>query len=358
MTDSAEKKVQVSVLDERKAHIEALYKTILLRSADSAGLEHYLNSNLSIDEIKDVLENSLEYQQLSNKQKLKKDTKALGGKESIIMGSTPRKQEHIIMLSKANISAALCLDKQVTYPTEWCSEFLHVPLERNKPISKIDLTRIVEFLHKCVYKSNHKVFIHSEFGIERAPLVLSLFLVVAQDLTLKRALQLVRMKRKEINPSRSMVTYDLLNHAYNLREMFTGSAVEEEGQSTPSAKIVRASDRLYLGMSVDVEYLEILKKNGVKTIIDLNEKSFKIDSSLGSWFAHMKIPVTKDQVAKIMPIVIKTARKYMSRGPVYLVCSNQALLFMFVDTYVANRQEDDIVGSVDINSVREALMLQ
>lgn len=49
----------------RKLGINNLYKTILSREADEEGLNHYFNSGLSIEEIKNILYNSEEYKNLN-----------------------------------------------------------------------------------------------------------------------------------------------------------------------------------------------------------------------------------------------------------------------------------------------------
>jgi GR25 family glycosyltransferase involved in LPS biosynthesis len=47
--------------EDRKLAIKKLYRTILNREADTGGLENYLNSNLSIEEIKKIFYSSNEY---------------------------------------------------------------------------------------------------------------------------------------------------------------------------------------------------------------------------------------------------------------------------------------------------------
>ena len=347
----------------RKEQIENLYKSVLQRDADDGGLKHYMESSLSLEEIEEAFKNSLEYAQLKRKKDFKSDVESLGQKELLVMGSTPRKQEHLNMLSNSDIGAILCLDEKITYPNTWCKSFLHVPIEKDKPIPVDKLTQCIEFLFECMAKNNIKTFVHSWNGVERAPLMLALFIASTQEISLQKALNIVRLKRREINPSRSLVDAKLLEKVYELRKTFTLPQYKE--QDTPKVKttptsmgnsVVVVSDNMFLGASVNSSVLEDLKNKGVKTIIDLNEKSLKIDSPIGSWFAQVKLPVPDKQLKNMMPILIRTSRKFMGRGPVYMVCSNPAVLFMFVDTYAANIEKSDVIGSINIENIRKALM--
>lgn len=58
----------------RRQQIQDLYLSLLQRNADESGLNHYLNSNLSIDQIKMQLLNSVEYKLLSSEHEVNNDS--------------------------------------------------------------------------------------------------------------------------------------------------------------------------------------------------------------------------------------------------------------------------------------------
>ena len=359
---------------ERKEAIGDIYRNLLKREPDVSGLDNYMYSDMDIEEIEHSIKESLEYAQISRKEEFKEEIESLGTAELLMMGATPETPKHITALQNSGVQAVLCLDKKVTYPIEWCDSFLHVPISIDSAIDKDKLTACIDFIYKNVLKENKKLFVHSKGGVERAPMILALFLFIEKRIPFRNALQVIISRRNTVNPKRCLVNADLLQHAIELREKFNVpnpeslicsntdilKPVQSVKAKATSGKIglnvVRVSSNMFIGSSFSKEILSFLNKQGVKTIIDMNEKRSLLDSSTGSWFAHIHVPAHNDQLKMIMPVLIRSARKYMLKSPVYIMCDDISPVMMLLENYVRNMDKDDVLGDVSVDSVRKAIL--
>lgn len=344
----------------RLEEITALYKKLLKRDPDDSGLMSYFHSDLNIEEIAHIIQNSTEYLGLQSKASFDTSAKEMGSAELFVMGSSPKTDENALALKDAGIKSMLDLNYgAVTYDYTWCAGFLQVPVKKDEPLTKKQIDLCFDFIRKSVVEDGNKIFVHSESGVSRAPAIMALFLVADKGLSFYRALRLIYSKQPIINPSRNLVSADILEYVYKYRKKYgTVEAVEglEVPTETPAVRgsvapqrhantqppkeksIIRVTDKLFAGPFMDPGILEELHKIGIKTILELNVVS-RPPELQDSRFSNVHLPLFLEQADVLMPMVTKSINKYLEGGGLYVYCVDKSSLGAVLDSYVKSNPE-------------------
>lgn len=339
----------------RTEQISELYRTLLNREPDDPGLKNYLHSDLTIEQIADIIENSTEYLGSKNKKSFKENTEAIGAGELFVMGSSPITDEHALSLKNAGVQSMLDLNSiEVSYDHSWCVDFLNVPLDTKKPLTKEQIDLCFDFIRRNVVEKQNKIFVHSNNGLSRSPLIMILFLVADKGLTFYEALRLVHSKQPSVNPVRSLMPASVLEYVYQCRKKY-GTVRKEVKETAPlvspmdappvsqpspntDKNIIRVTGKLFAGFLADADIFEGLKKVGVKSVMDLNlEPDNKGDTDLR--FNTVHLPLFKDQLDILMPMVMKSMGKYMEGGGLYIHCRDKELVRVVLDTFVKSNPD-------------------
>jgi len=345
--------------EERKSKITELYRTILERDPDESGLKSYVFSDLPLSQIESALRNSVEYTDLQRRKNFGATIESLGSGELMMMGSTPKKLDHVKSLQRIGVSSLLNLDTVVEDPSifEGFDSYLHVPLRKDEPIPLDKLSDCLNFIYNSILVKENKTFIFSERGVERAPTMVALFLIAEKKYSLKTALSVIMSKQKIINPRRDLISSDVLEAAKNFQ--FTGPIpprVLKAAQAAQDDRIpfVKITETLIVGKTASSLTLHKLKEFGFDTILDLNEERSELPDGAG-WFSHVHIPTSEKQLDSVLKVALRSANKYALRGKVYVMTSNPGVLLMFAENYMANFVKD-ISGPADIGKIRAQLV--
>jgi hypothetical protein len=304
-----------------------VYKDLLGREADDGGLNNYMKSGLTIDEIKDALLCSVEYLEKRRVKEFARVVDELGSDELMMLGSYPKTSENIEMLKKRGVKSVLCLDAKAasSYDHSWVENFLVVDIEVNKFFSKEKVELALKFLYDSIDVKKVPTYIHSDVGVERAPLIGALFLVAARNMRYNKALELIMEKSKYINPNKFYVKGAILEHVQNMRGALGGY---ESKQAEALNKIVKITDNIYMTSTISDEMVDALHRGGFKSILDLNkDKAILSGSQSYGWFNHMHLPVLGDQVKNLIPVVIKNITKLEKNGKVVVSSVDKGILF-------------------------------
>ena len=340
--------------NEREEQIADLYRDLLNREPDTSGLMNYFNSDLTIEQIANIIEDSIEYKDLKGlkgKKEFVDPTGSVGAEELFVMGSSPKTDENAGALKMAGIKAMLDLNVgEPGYDHSWCVDFLNVPLYTKAPLSEEQIDSCFAFIRRNVVEKSNKIFVHSDRGYSRAPLIMILFLIADKGLSFYEALRLVHSKQNSVNPERSLMTADVLEYVYKCRKKYGTVKREVRGPAVPavspldspptsnpptnqSKNIIRITTKLFAGSLIDVDIFEGLQKVGVKTIMDLNlNPDAKADKDLR--FNSIHLPIFKDQLEVLMPMVMKSMSKYMEGGGLYIHCRDMDLVRYILDSYI------------------------
>jgi protein-tyrosine phosphatase len=364
---------------ERFKKITEMYRTHLKREPDGPGMEDYLKSSLSIKEIEQCLLTSQEYLDTERLLNFKTNVEVLGKGELLLMGSTPRSEDDIKTLISMDVQAVLNLDSTTTYDSTCFKQYLNVPIEPKKPMSEEIVRKCLVFIKENVVERGKKTFIHSERGLERAPMILTLFLVAERGMPFGVALRIVLSKQKIVSPGRELLNSSLLEYVIHMRKEFGApdnsnirytlpsvvpptqsvSKVSEGRTVVASGKmpnIKKVSEKLYVGSVIDDTTLASLFSAEVKTIMDTNEGNVKINSSTGQKFSIVKLPMIISELNSLLPVLVKSSRKFMGRGPLYLFNSNPGILAAFLTYYASNLEPNDVIGISDPMKLQMSLM--
>jgi len=338
--------------EKRKEQITEAYLKILSREPDVAGLNNYLFSDLSIESIEESLKTSKEYLTIQQANNFSGTVKSLGSGELLIMGSSPKTSANVESLRKAGIQAILNLCAPVPNPfdTSWCKYSLNVPLKSDEPISLEDLHKILDFMYENIVLAGRKTFIYSTDGMCRSPIVVALFLVAEKKLKFSDAIPILISKHKNINPSREMVSADVLEATKNYK--FKGSidrgtkdnvgAVLKDTQldsvSVNISEYVEVTDRIYVGKDISPLVLEKLGALKIETVLDLNEKKVDLPPNKNSMsFVHL--PMFPNSIDSLIPVALRAVKKYSLRGKIY-IHGELPVVLMFVEGYMAANKSE------------------
>lgn len=338
-------------IEERKEKISDLYRNILEREPDSPGLASYLHSDLTIEQIEFIMQNSTERLGLNSKKNFKSDVNSVGNAELFVMGSSPKTDEHSNALMGSGVKAMLDLNVgEPSYDRSWCVDFLHVPIDPEKPLTKDIIDKCFTFIHKNVIDEGNRIFLHSRLGVSRSPLIMILFLVAEKGLSFYNALRLVHSKQPTVNPSRELLTADILDYVYSYRKKF--GAVERDRAfvslpSVPSPEntprqppvnkdekpLYRVNSRLFAGTFMDNEVLAELSRINVKTVLDINLNA-KSKNFADSGFNVVHLPLFTDQLETLMPLLMKSIDRYTKDVGIYLYSEDNTLLRTILNLYI------------------------
>jgi len=347
---------------DRKEAIEALYLHLLERGADMPGLHTYVNSTLSIKEIEDDMRKSHEYVILCRQKDFGKQVESLGSGERLLMGSSPKTEENVALLKSSGINTILNLDSPFEGKVDlsWCTRYLNVSLNNDVSIDTEKLEMILDFIYTSLSLSDTRLFIHSSRGLSRAPMVIALFLMADKKIRLYDALQLVLSKHRMVNPSRALVSAEVLTFVKNYKHR--GTVLKNVPLSTPtvfdkaskSLGMVSVTDTVFVGKDITTQLAATLKAAKIDVVIDINEDKKKIDSA-AQWFSHIHLPIPDKHINEMLPVVIRNVKRYSSKGRLIVVGESIPKLVMFVENYVSNLGTEARMA-VDIGDLRRRLM--
>ena len=347
-----------SELEKRKANIIELYRTVLERPFDEPGLNVSLYLKQSLQDIERGMRESPEYLELQRKKGFVKQLEALGTGELLVMGSSPRTAEHVETLLKTGIQAAVNLDHVLSSDCgyKWCENILHEPLYPNKPITKEQIIRIFKFLYNNILVKRNKTLVHSDLGVSRAPMIVALFLVAEKKLSLSTALNMLLSKQKIVNPSKDLVTADLLRFIKetdfhnNSEQVSLGNVQYFE----PAVKFnyLKITNNLFVCRDLNDKVAAEMKDLGLKVVIDLNRVRQKLVPG-AQWFGHVHLPV-EDYVSEMMPVAVRNVKKYTAGGCVIVFCKHLPSLIMFVEGIISEMGLEER-QHIDVNSLRSKL---
>lgn len=315
------------IIGERVAAIKSLYKDLLNREADESGLNNYLKSNLSIDEIKGALIESVEYLEKRRVKEFSKVVGELGSDELMLLGSCPKSMDNVEVLKKRGVKSILCLDSRSAslYDHSWVENFLCVDLEANKFFTKEKVELALKFLYDCIDVKKTPTYIHSDTGVERAPLIGALYLVAARNMRYNKALEIIMEKSRHVNPNKFYVRGSVLEHVLSMRGDLGGFESKEVAVLN---KMVKITDNIYMTTAIKEEMVDGLNKNGFKSILDLNKDKINLtNSSSYGWFNHVHLPVMGDQVKNLIPVILRNISKLEKNGKVIVSAIDKGVLF-------------------------------
>jgi len=338
-------------LNERKEKIASLYLRVLGQEADDPGLNAYLYSDISLEDIEAGMRNSPEYQELQRKNNFSKQLGSLGTGELLLMGSSPRSDEHVESLKSTGVVALLSLDGEFERPYNhlWCEHFLSVPLAKDKPITVEQITNILNFMYTNIVVNGRKTFVHSDLGMSRAPMIITLFLVAEKKMPFLQALTIVTAKQSMVNPGRSLISGEVLNHLKTFKFRDVGeqrvTVATTTSISGESGKVdyVPLNQNILVGTKLNEKMVGQFRASDVDVIVDLNETRTKLPTE-AQWFSHIHLPLPEDQIKDMMPVIIKNVRKYSARGRVYVMCDEMPKLMLFAENF-AGQSEDSLLAA-------------
>jgi hypothetical protein len=359
----------------RVAQISELYRKHLLREPDEAGLVNYANSSLALRDIEAAIMGSYEYAELSRKDKFVHSMDALGTNNHMVMGSTPRSEENVKTLVDMGVQAVLDLNDHVDYDSSVFPYFLNVPVDINKELTTEQVDRCVHFMYENVVICSRKTFIHSDNGLERAPLVMCLFLMAARGFNFGQAIRIIIGRQRLSNPPRHMITSKIVERVMDISkklkdeveyvrfsEAIKNSLNKEKEETKPDGgafvlpEIFRVSDKMYVGGTLSDAVVKKLCDSGVKIIFDMNSKDEEY-SPEAQKLRQVRLPVSEKDAKTLIPAVIRSTRKYMKQAPIYVYSKDMGTIVFFIENYISNMETNDIVGDIKPEEVR-ARMLQ
>lgn len=360
----------------RMAQIASLYEKHLQREPDEAGLINYTNSGLSLREIEAAIMGSFEYAELSRKDKFSHTMDTLGTNNYMVMGSTPRNEENLKTLVDMGVQAVLDLNSHVDYDTGKFMYFMNVPIDVNSELTIDQVDKCIYFIYENVVVNSRKTFIHSDNGLERAPLIMCLLLMAARGFSFGQAIRVILGRQRLSNPPRHLITASVVERAHELGKKFSDKVeyvrfseevknnIIKEKEEVDKSKVgsfllpevFKVSERMYVGTSLSDSALNKINEAGIKIIFDMNSKDE--DYSLEAQkLRQVRLPVSGKDAKSIIPAVIRSTRKYMKQAPIYVYSKDIGSLVFFVENYLSNMEPNDVIGSVKPEEVR-ARMLQ
>lgn len=345
--------------------IKELYRKHLQREADEPGVENYANSGLSLENIEKILLNSFEYAALQRRAKFKETVQSHSSGELLLMGASPKEESNVRALQEAGVTAVLNLESTINYDPSVFEHFENVPLQKSFTLRKDQVLKCLEFIYDNVVVHNRKTFVHSDLGVERAPMIVALFLVAERGISFGIALRIVTSRQQLVSPGRKLLNADLLEYVKSLHGKLGGGAKPSSVAPTdkpfveakPLPNFVKISDKFYIGSSVDNQVLSTLKNDGVATIFNVNTENKLDDNKEVNAFRHVHFPLSPKDVSAMLPAVLRSIRKYLRSGKMYLYSEEQGLCIMILETYLSNLEENDVIGISDPGEVRRKLFV-
>lgn len=339
-----------AVSESREKAIANLYRTVLNREPDAPGLSSYFDSPLSIEDIERDMKASPEYIKLVKSSTFIESLKDTKATDLLVLGSTPTEEEHVKELKNIGIEAVLDLNVVPAkfFKSQWKGIYKHISLSRKLPITRNKAAEALEFMFNTLFVERKKLFVHSELGMSRAPLMVALFLVADRGMGFYEAVKIVVHKHRGVNPRKTAVTADVLSFVREFKNKTDnfGKEFVAVGKATPGGKLVPVSNNLFVSSSFDVD---VLVDKGISVIYDISPDGLVQEKIPG--ISVVSIPVSQDSMGTFLPAILKSTVKRSSKQKVCVVSSDIGALLFYVEN-VYKEHGQDLDGIVDLNKVR------
>lgn len=313
-----------------REQISNLYKEVFNRDPDAVGLQRYIESGLSIEAIKEDMMRSAEYVAVLRKKEFVTSLEKNNPADLLIIGASPVLKEHENALKAAKIEAILDLNIVPTtknnYP--WCKSYKHISTSRNMPLSAEKAKAILEYMYHELFVEKHKLYIHSELGMTRAPMAVALFLVADRSINVFQAIKIVVHKHEYVNPQRIFLSPEALSVAKEFKNTIKNirnkpQAVSNTLSSTGSIISISPSLFVTFGKITDQD----INKNKIDVIYDLYASSQ--GEIVKKEIVHL--PVSPDVVQKLIPVVVKATVKRASMANVLVMFENMGIMLFYIE---------------------------
>ena len=337
---------------QRRVSITNLYQVLLGREPDEAGLDNYITSTLTLGKIESVIRASDEYVARQRKVNFMGSVDAIGSDNKLLMGSCPTEERHVEELKRSGVKAILNLDDMpyVEYDFTWCEDYLQIPLSTENIFSTEDVERCLNFLYTNIRVNGYKTLVHSRDGLNRAPIMILMYLIGVAGLSFKESLGLVLHKQPQANPEVSkLINSGMLRYLKNYNDRVSDGLLKKTSES-----LQKISNGVYVGTSLTVSNCFQLSKENVKTIINFDTNPLSAAAATEHGFEITSLPIssegTDDDLYKSLEIIIKTVKSSLREGKrVFLYSTDEIMVSLVSMAFLVDKGDsfDKAAGAIE-----------
>jgi len=334
-------------VEQRRESISALYEEVLGRKADVPGLEHYVGTGMSLEQIRVSMESSAEYLDKHRKENFMSTVERIGSEDKLLMGACPTTEKHISSLQRDGVQAILNLEDTpfVEYDFSWCEDYLHLPISEYDSLSDEQLSQSIKFLYGCIHGKRLKTLVHCRAGLTVAPLFVAMYLVSSIEMSFQEALRLVLYKQPNVKPDRGLVSSSTLRYLYELR-----NELSEMSFSDTEVGLTSVAPNIFAGTSVTASDCFSLKKAKVGVILNLGPPNYYMPKE-SSEFEMASVPCRMSMAADDKDTLFSHVSEAVSviqscvdnSRKVYVYCPEESIISLICMAYL------NYSGGVDLD---------
>ena len=217
--------MQTDTIKNRTAAIKNLYVTLLEREADRAGLDHYVNSGLPLQDIERIIKSSPEY--------LKKNpppAKPQGSAHNFFIGPPPRTDTNMNKLLETGVTCIVNLGgkhKEPLWNTKKIKKYKHVDIftHKNKSLEIKKVRELLDFLVETTSNEGEKVYVYSSYKNSMAAgIIAAAYLSATVNADFKFALLDIFKKTPDLAVEESLLTPEFIRVVSDKRNEIKGKS--------------------------------------------------------------------------------------------------------------------------------------